>query len=405
MQLYIKQREAVMGPLSLERITAAIAAGRIAVDAQVSEDRMKWYPVSALKAMQAAETAPRQEEEAPARTLQPSAAPPSFAPPSFAPPADGGVRECPYCGRMVRTEARVCRFCHRSLEAAMPAQSIYAVCGECGALVKGPASKQGQSVVCPICGENMAFVQVTSRRCPQCGETVKFGAKICKYCHAALPPGRAVDLTGRVADAVGGQAVAEEGAAHYGVPGGSLPVSDPGLREEMRSFWRRDRVWFFLMFASQLICSLSLFCAILLSDVDEMVAAFFAISAIPVGIFSLVASILWLVNFIKLFYRYWTCVGTGDRHTPGQMVGFCFIPFFGLYWIFRAVWGLAKRLRTLGCANVNPAMALVLCILICVWNAACLVWFTALPAYIAMMVFFCIVFGQFHRAIVGDPTI
>ena len=63
MQLYIKQREAVIGPLSLEKITAALAAGRIQPDAKVSENCAKWYPVSALKALTAQQE--QEEEDAP----------------------------------------------------------------------------------------------------------------------------------------------------------------------------------------------------------------------------------------------------------------------------------------------------------------------------------------------------
>lgn len=50
MRLYVKHHGAVVGPLPLERISAAINAGHVQPDAQVSEDRMKWYPVAALQA-------------------------------------------------------------------------------------------------------------------------------------------------------------------------------------------------------------------------------------------------------------------------------------------------------------------------------------------------------------------
>ena len=42
-------------------------------------------------------------------------------------------------------------------------------------------------------------------------------------------------------------------------------------------------------------------------------------------------------------YKMWDAIQDGHaRATPGQAVGFIFIPFFNLYWIFRAFWGFAE---------------------------------------------------------------
>ncbi len=44
-----------------------------------------------------------------------------------------------------------------------------------------------------------------------------------------------------------------------------------------------------------------------------------------------------------LLYRAWALIQDGHaRTTPGAAVGFCFVPFYNLYWIFQAVWGLTK---------------------------------------------------------------
>jgi hypothetical protein len=53
----------------------------------------------------------------------------------------------------------------------------------------------------------------------------------------------------------------------------------------------------------------------------------------------LIASIL---NLITLS-RAWSCLQhSTPRTTPGKAVGFLFIPFFNLYWLFQAYYGLAK---------------------------------------------------------------
>ena len=57
--------------------------------------------------------------------------------------------------------------------------------------------------------------------------------------------------------------------------------------------------------------------------------------------------LLWgsILSLIYL-YRCWLIVDSASngtaRTTPGQAVGFCFIPFFNLYWIFQAYYGWAR---------------------------------------------------------------
>jgi len=76
-----------------------------------------------------------------------------------------------------------------------------------------------------------------------------------------------------------------------------------------------------------------------------------AVSPLEVG---LPASILALGIAIALFiyaevmacvllYKAWKVIQDGHARTsPGKAVGFLFIPFFNLYWIFQAYWGFAK---------------------------------------------------------------
>lgn len=71
-----------------------------------------------------------------------------------------------------------------------------------------------------------------------------------------------------------------------------------------------------------------------------------------------------------LLYQLWCTIQYGQaRTTPGKAVGFCFIPFFGLYWIFVAFWGLSKDLNAYAAERGIPAprisenLGLYICIL------------------------------------------
>jgi hypothetical protein len=83
---------------------------------------------------------------------------------------------------------------------------------------------------------------------------------------------------------------------------------------------------------------------------------------------SLVAAV---VVFCVLLYKTWSLIQDGHaRTTPDRAVGFLFIPFFNLYWIFVAVRGLAidlgAYLRRHGrddTAAPSPGLALAFCIL------------------------------------------
>ena len=52
----------------------------------------------------------------------------------------------------------------------------------------------------------------------------------------------------------------------------------------------------------------------------------------------LFGSILYLV----LIYKAWECIQDGHaRTTPGKAVGYLFIPFYDIYWVFQAIPGFA----------------------------------------------------------------
>ena len=72
--------------------------------------------------------------------------------------------------------------------------------------------------------------------------------------------------------------------------------------------------------------------------------------AMGMGVFALlliVIAVLMTVFAMILLYRYWVVMQPySKRTTPGKAVGFLFIPFFNLYWMFVAYHGLAKDIDT-----------------------------------------------------------
>jgi hypothetical protein len=96
-------------------------------------------------------------------------------------------------------------------------------------------------------------------------------------------------------------------------------------------------------------------------------AAGFPLSFIFIGIIPLIASV---VLYFILLYRFWDAIKDGNpRTSPGQAVGFMFIPFFNFYWMFVAIHGLAQDLnkytqgRGIPAPKAEEGMALALCIL------------------------------------------
>ena len=71
-----------------------------------------------------------------------------------------------------------------------------------------------------------------------------------------------------------------------------------------------------------------------------------------------------------LVYKLWATIQDGPaRTTPGKAVGFLFIPFFNLYWVFQAIWGWSVDFnkytaeRGIAARRVPEGMALTLCII------------------------------------------
>lgn len=72
-------------------------------------------------------------------------------------------------------------------------------------------------------------------------------------------------------------------------------------------------------------------------------------------ILSVVFSIPVAVFGSLILYRGWQAVQDGSAQaSPGKAVGFCFIPFFNLYWNFIAHYGLMKEFNRLADARGRP---------------------------------------------------
>jgi MFS family permease len=59
-------------------------------------------------------------------------------------------------------------------------------------------------------------------------------------------------------------------------------------------------------------------------------------------------AIIYAVVILSIFvYKMWKAIQDGyARTTPGKAVGFLFIPFFNIYWIFQAYWGFSVDYNT-----------------------------------------------------------
>jgi hypothetical protein len=99
-------------------------------------------------------------------------------------------------------------------------------------------------------------------------------------------------------------------------------------------------------------------------------AVLMAAGQMPLGVLlSLYAGVVALV----MWYKAWSAIQ--DEHartTPGKAVGFLFIPFFNLYWIFQAFWGFAKDYNShlsrhgISVPELPAGLFLLYCILILV---------------------------------------
>ena len=124
-----------------------------------------------------------------------------------------------------------------------------------------------------------------------------------------------------------------------------------------------------------------------------------------------------LVMECVLLYKAWKVIQDGHARTsPGKAVGFLFIPFFNLYWIFQAYWGFARdynayvlRHHDVSQGGISiPAVSANLFLSYCILSlvSGFLSWIPVLGAIIeiAYFVLFILVINQQCNAINNLPA-
>jgi len=115
----------------------------------------------------------------------------------------------------------------------------------------------------------------------------------------------------------------------------------------------------------------------------------FEILAVFSGFWAFVFGVASVVLFLALLYQMWKAVQDGYVQTsPGAAVGLLFVPIFNLFWIFIAIYGLAREcnryIQRHGCparpAPAGVALATCICALIPWVNV-----FTAIPLALITM--------------------
>jgi hypothetical protein len=100
------------------------------------------------------------------------------------------------------------------------------------------------------------------------------------------------------------------------------------------------------------------------------------------------------IVFMILLYKMWQFIPSNYRRTtPGKAVGFLFIPFFNIYWIFQALWGWAKDFNKFVSKNgfpenkVSEDLALIICILFILTIIPVIGIFISLINFILIIIF------------------
>lgn len=134
-------------------------------------------------------------------------------------------------------------------------------------------------------------------------------------------------------------------ATSYNAPHSSAPqVMQPNALADQIDRLYSSTITFYVLFIVALIITVIL--VVVFASENEEEAA--AISGIIGGLATLTFIIVWIVSWCKLHYRNWTVAmeRTGfNEFTPGQAVGFLFIPLFNMYWMFPSYQKLGEQLN------------------------------------------------------------
>ncbi len=165
-----------------------------------------------------------------------------------------------------------------------------------------------------------------------------------------------------------------------------------------------------------ILATILLFVAVMEIAVSPLEAGLPAFS-LALGI-ALALFIYAVVMECVLLYKAWKVIQDGyARTSPGKAVGFLFIPFFQLYWIFQAYWGFARDYNAyvgrhhdvsqggISIPSLSPGLFLAYCILSLV--AGFLSWIPvlgALAVIITLFILFILVINSLCNAINNLPA-
>ena len=228
-----------------------------------------------------------------------------------------------------------------------------------------------KQLFCTNCGNSIAEQAVA---CLSCGARPTGHKKFCRQCGVGLNPEQVIcikcgaGLTGGVG--VGG-AMANLMSAFQtsgGAVGSPSTVSSKTLNLYFMVCWISGAVGVVLM-----LPFLGISVVVQLGGgVHETRQAEFFATMLPLMILfyiGYIGLITATVSFCMLHYQLWKLIPKEiARTTPGKAVGFLFIPFFNLYWVFISYLGLSKNmnetLRQRGIQyQANESLALAACAL------------------------------------------
>lgn len=150
---------------------------------------------------------------------------------------------------------------------------------------------------------------MTTTKCPFCAEEIQAQAKKCKHCGSWLE-----DRSDTLQPADMGNEAAVRAAVSPITTGAKV-------------FYLTSMVVGYLL--GNLLAGLGAF------NIEEDLGPAVLILGILVIIYALVMECV-------LLHRLWKAIPSAQaRTTPGQAVGFLFIPFYNFYWVFQAIWGWA----------------------------------------------------------------
>jgi len=221
------------------------------------------------------------------------------------------------------------------------------------------------------------------------------GTSFMRYGGLAMSIFRGVLFAGTVAEAIllfafvltvwaGGRSAARPAAA-----GSPVAIGPPIWGVKRASFG----LWIALAISTNVLSFLSVMLMVIGSAEYED-----GIVALGVGLLLLTVGLsIWLtvLSCIYIYRMWWMLPASYARTTPGKALGFCFIPFFNLYWLFVAMHGWSKDYNRFlfetgrtDTRRVPEGLFLTMCILSVAGAIPFVNWLVAIPNMIIWMVVF-----------------